>query len=67
MRIMSLEPAIQPSFYFNVKNDIKVSALVSCQVGKVLVHVSPPRGPPGCIMQPAATFVNCVHTVKITK
>lgn len=25
------------------------------------------RGPPGCIMRPAATFVNYFHTIKITQ
>jgi hypothetical protein len=27
----------------------------------------PTDGPPGCIMWPAATFVNCVYTIKITQ
>ena len=28
---------------------------------------SPARGSPGCIMWPAATFINCVFTTKITQ
>jgi hypothetical protein len=29
-----------------------------------LAHGSPIRGPPDCIMRPAATFVNCVYNVR---
>jgi hypothetical protein len=38
----------------------------SCKIF-VLNHGSPSHGPPDCIMQPAATFVNYVHTIKITQ
>jgi hypothetical protein len=32
-----------------------------------LEHVSPNRGPPGCITQPTATFVNYAHTITIAQ
>jgi len=32
-----------------------------------IVRGSPIRGPPGFIMRPAAIFVNCVHSLKITQ
>jgi hypothetical protein len=39
----------------------------SCKIFIVLNHGSPTRSPPGCIMWPAATFVNHVYTIKITQ
>ena len=32
-----------------------------------LKHGAPTRGPVCCIMQPAATFVNYVYTIRITQ
>jgi hypothetical protein len=34
---------------------------------KRLHHGSPTRGPPGCNLRSAATFINCVYTIKLTQ
>ena len=34
---------------------------------QAIEHWSPTRGPPGCIMRPAATIKNCLFTTKITQ
>jgi hypothetical protein len=43
--------------------------ILRCSVNKTvsLKHGFPSRGPPGCITRPAARFVNCAHTMKITQ
>jgi len=46
-----------------VDTHIKVSYCFYCMYA--LVTESPTNGLPGCIVQPAPTFVNCVYTTKI--
>jgi hypothetical protein len=53
-----------------VRNNVRVMTVTetaTMRIREVTAHGPANRGPPGCIMRTAATFVNSLYMIKITQ